>query len=216
MTDTLRVQWTLSPAHAPQPVRHCASCGTTKPFHSSGKIRLNANGKRLDAWLIYRCVACDRTWLHTLLERVVVQHVAETELYAMEHSSPAWVRQHEYDIAALKRETDMVLQTDDLILFKPAHRVLENIPDVVELSLVPLEPTGLRLDRFLSRELPISRTRLDSMHAEGKLILEPGNRKALRGKINSCLKIILHADAFNETEIFQFMRAFFENPKTDR
>ncbi len=207
MTDRLCVQWTLTPIHPPQPWRHCATCGVTRAFVSSGKVRLNANGRRLDAWLIYRCVACDRTWLRTLLERRAVREIPQAELDAMQHSSPAWVRQHEFDITALKREADTVTLSDDLRLTKSSHRRLPCAPSTIELKLVVLSATGLRLDRFLSSELSISRARLHSTHAKGGFLIEASVGSSLRRKIVADVKITLFSDAFSEVEFSQICRA---------
>ena len=36
---------------------------------NSGKFRINANGKNVDVWLIYRCKKCKHTWNLTIYER---------------------------------------------------------------------------------------------------------------------------------------------------
>ena len=36
---------------------------------NSGKFRVNANGKSVDVWLIYRCKKCKHSWNLTLFER---------------------------------------------------------------------------------------------------------------------------------------------------
>ncbi|HEV2901158.1 MAG TPA: DUF1062 domain-containing protein [Pseudaminobacter sp.] len=41
---------------------HCRRCSGTKNHKSSGKIRVDANCKRVNAWLIYKCMSCDGTW----------------------------------------------------------------------------------------------------------------------------------------------------------
>ena len=57
------------PRTPPRPWLACSRCRGIKPFRCSEKFRLNANGKRLDAWLIYRCASCDNTWNRPVLER---------------------------------------------------------------------------------------------------------------------------------------------------
>ncbi|MGT2464890.1 hypothetical protein ACVOMV_04880 [Mesorhizobium atlanticum] len=52
--STLRVHWTIAPAIAPRPLINCNRCGDIKPYRCSKKFRVNANGKRIDVWLIYR------------------------------------------------------------------------------------------------------------------------------------------------------------------
>ena len=36
---------------------------------NSGKFRVNANGKSVDVWLIYRCEKCKHSWNLTIYER---------------------------------------------------------------------------------------------------------------------------------------------------
>jgi len=50
--------------------RHCSKCKKIRKFECSGKFRVNASGKRLDVWLIYRCVRCNTTWNREILARV--------------------------------------------------------------------------------------------------------------------------------------------------
>ena len=119
MAGTLSVRWTLVPAHAPMPWRHCPTCATARPFQSSGKIRLNANGRRLDAWLIYRCTSCDQTWNRTLFERRSVQQLAPSELDALQQSTPACVAPFEHDAVALRRQADRLDVCEEVRVIKP-------------------------------------------------------------------------------------------------
>ena len=36
---------------------------------NSGKFRVNANGRHVDVWLIYRCIKCKHSWNLTIYER---------------------------------------------------------------------------------------------------------------------------------------------------
>ena len=47
----------------------CGGCGKKQEFLNSGKFRVNANGKNIDVWLIYRCRKCKHTWNLTVYER---------------------------------------------------------------------------------------------------------------------------------------------------
>lgn len=62
MSGLQRIHWAIAPKTAPRPLISCSRCGTVKAYCSSGKFRVNANGKRIDVWLIYRCIDCDNSW----------------------------------------------------------------------------------------------------------------------------------------------------------
>ena len=50
--------------------RHCKKCKRTVSFECSGKFRVNANGKLVDVWLIYRCERCGASWNREIYSRV--------------------------------------------------------------------------------------------------------------------------------------------------
>ncbi len=58
MPETLRVTWRVTPLQPPLVRRHCSRCAAARAFACSLKFRTNAQKKRLDVWLIYRCSAC--------------------------------------------------------------------------------------------------------------------------------------------------------------
>src|SRR5262245_31300010 len=103
--DVVHVRWILSPKTPPRPWLACSRCGGERPFQASGKIRLNANGRRLDAWLIYRCAACDSTWNRPLFERRNVADFDRVTLAALETNAPNLVRRWAFDLTDLRRRT---------------------------------------------------------------------------------------------------------------
>lgn len=61
-------------------LRRCGGCGKKRAFVCSGKFRVNANGRRLDIWLIYRCEKCGHTLNVPIYERVPPERL-EPETY---------------------------------------------------------------------------------------------------------------------------------------
>ncbi len=50
-------------------LHRCGGCGKKQPFVNSGRFRVNANGNRVDVWLIFRCAKCKHSWNLTIYER---------------------------------------------------------------------------------------------------------------------------------------------------
>lgn len=213
MTGKLCVEWTLVQTHPPCPWRHCATCGVTRAFQSSGKVRLNANSRRLDAWLIYRCIDCDRTWLRTLVERQAVHLIPRSDLEAMQQSAPAWVRGHEFDVDALRRDAGKITHSDDVRVVKPDRWDMDQMPHSIELALIVPSDTGLRLDRFLSQALPVSRTRLRAAHAHGGLQTDAADKSALRRKVNADMSVTLFCNGFPKAEFARICEAVFADER---
>jgi hypothetical protein len=157
MSEILRVEWTIFASKLPEPVVHCQRCGCTKRFRSSGRFRVNANGKRLDAWLIYRCTSCDATWNRPILERRGIQSI-DAQLLAMLHASdPELARRTAFDTESLGRCTERIEEFDD---FSVRKNVLSDCARPGQVEIVCHVPVSirLRLDRLLAGELRVSRS----------------------------------------------------------
>lgn len=179
MSDRLFVRWTVVPRDPPNPVFACPTCGGDRPFHPSDKIRLNANGKRLDAWLIYKCEACDRTWNRPIVERRLAADIPPADLAALRSGDPAFARRLAFDLAALRRKTEEIVQSDNLEIGKTIIAGAADTADV-EITLVAPYPVGLRLDRLLAAELGLSRSRIAALADTGRLDVAGGGNAMRR------------------------------------
>lgn len=189
MTGTYDVLWRVEPTTAPCPWRHCSSCGGSRPFRSDGKIRLNANGRKLDAWLIYKCSACERTWNRPVAERLAVDSISRADLQAMQRSDPAWVRVCEFDLGALRRYCERIELSPAVRVVKtPCERVIGPWSVIILTVSAPL-PTGMRLDRLLAAELKLSRSQLVSMHRTGAVQVGPAEGTGLKKLVSGRLSV---------------------------
>ncbi|MFI5716364.1 DUF1062 domain-containing protein [Nocardia sp. NPDC051750] len=66
--------WVVVPTCLPLVLRRCHVCASER-FWASGNFRVNANHKRIDAWLLALCTTCGKTTKLTVLERVNVRSI---------------------------------------------------------------------------------------------------------------------------------------------
>ncbi|RWM22090.1 MAG: DUF1062 domain-containing protein [Mesorhizobium sp.] len=180
MSSILRIRWVIAPKTAPRPHINCNRCGGPKPYRCSGKFRINANGKRIDAWLIYRCIDCDNSWNFGVLERCNRRDIEPALLQALESNDPALARRHAFDVVALRSRSGRVEEFPEAAVHK---EVLGERPENItafELQLGLEMPTALRLDRLLASELGISRSRLQAWEEKRSLVVGPDGAKVLR------------------------------------
>jgi hypothetical protein len=175
MSGIVTVLWRVRPVTPPRPIRHCATCGAVRAFWSSGKVRLNANGRLLDAWLIYKCETCARTWNRPLVERTPISAIASDDVQAMQASAPDWVVDREFDQAGLARHARH-LATKSAIEVMRVGSPLPQEWDQVELAIEATIPVAQRVDRFLASALGLSRTHLRLMGAAGGLVMHDPTR----------------------------------------
>ena len=180
MSGTLRIHWAIAPEIAPQPLINCNRCGTVRAYRCSGKFRVNANGKRIDVWLIYRCVDCDNSWNFGIFERCNRRDIEPSLLQALESNVPGLARRHAFDIVALRNQVGRVEEFPDVAVRKRLLGGTRESAAALELQLGLEMPTSLRLDRLLASELGISRSRLQALEGRRLLVVDPDGAKALR------------------------------------
>ncbi|MBZ9797151.1 DUF1062 domain-containing protein [Mesorhizobium sp. ES1-4] len=181
MSSLLRIHWTIAPEIAPRPLINCNRCGGLKAYRCSGKFRVNANGKRIDAWLIYRCSGCDNSWNFGIFERRNRRDIEPALLAALESNDPELARRHAFDVVALRNKVGRVEEFSDAIVDKQALGDRKGGGGtILELRLELEMPTSLRLDRLLANELGISRSRLQTLEERQLLVIDPDGANALR------------------------------------
>ncbi|MBB5662624.1 hypothetical protein GGE68_000796 [Rhizobium leguminosarum] len=155
-----------------------------RAFACSGKIRLNANGRKLDAWLIYKCLTCERTWNRPIFERRNVRDIDPAILDALQSNDPDWIRAETFNLDALRRKS---LRVDEFAEFEITKEMRHETANWTTLAIeltVPVS-TSTRLDRLLASELKLSRSRLQALHGEGMVRTDPEKADMLRRRLRN-------------------------------
>ena len=176
----LRVRWHITPLEPPRVWRHCGHCGAKRPFVSSGKFRSNAQKKRLDVWLIYRCAACGRTWNYPLFERCAVGEIAPPLFQAIAGNCAVTARRYARDVARLRPHAERVESCDEVRVEKTILAGSLTAPSEIVIALALSVPCDLRLERLLARELALSRSAVRRLHERHVLTVAPDRGSALR------------------------------------
>ncbi|MEU1423549.1 DUF1062 domain-containing protein [Kitasatospora sp. NPDC005751] len=162
--------WAVRQSALPTIVRPCPDCYSTR-HRPSGKIRVNANGKLLDVWLLLSCAGCDRTSKVPVHERVHVSSLEPARRVAYETNDPAVVRELTIS-AALAAKTGYRLDwtgTWGLETRTPLYALDDLTPLRV---LVTFElPAPVRVERLLALGLGLSRARIRRMLGDGRIHL---------------------------------------------
>ena len=135
----------------------------------TGKFRVNANGRRIDVWLIYRCANCGKKLNVTIHSRVRPESIA---LVRYEHNDPELVRRHAFD--------------PGVPIVQPEVRV--STTDARDLVFALLDPVKLRLDRAVALATGLSRTCVRKLLVNGK------PRAIVRDGMRASLLVDLRAD----------------------
>lgn len=80
MSYLRKFKYTIVPAESFKIIKNCSGCGCKLVVHNTNCFRVNANGNRIDLWLIYQCVKC--------------KHTNNLIVYKRQRAKPIW--QEEY------------------------------------------------------------------------------------------------------------------------
>jgi len=164
------VIWELKFLSAPKTMHYCKKCGARTEHVSSEAFRINAQGKSLDVWLIYRCVRCKTTWNLTILSRVNPGSLDRGLLERFTCNDGELARRYAMDTDFLKRngaETEV-----------PPYDVTGDEVDLARKTTVRIisrYPLGIRVSKILREKLFLSRKNFDEMVQGGLIRLEDGS-----------------------------------------
>lgn len=79
MSYVRKMEYTIIPEESFQILRNCSGCGGKAVFHNTNCFRVNANGNKVDVWLIYQCSKCKHTNNLTVYERQRPESIAKQE-----------------------------------------------------------------------------------------------------------------------------------------
>ena len=176
----LRVRWHITPQEPPRVWRHCGHCGAKRPFISSGKFRSNAQKKRLDVWLIYRCAICGQTWNYPLFERCAVGKIEPPLFQAIAGNCAETARRFASDLTRLRSYADRVEFCEALQVRKVVLSDGFAAPAELVIALALSEPCDLRLERLLAGQLGLPRSAVRKLSETKTLTVAPASRRALR------------------------------------
>lgn len=161
------VRWSVVQAAPPAVLRRCPRCDRVQPFHSTGRFRVNGNGRKLDVWLIYACAQCPSTW-----NRDVHRRVAPSSLGA----ELARFERNDRELAAAVAAAPQFPAGTPLGA-SPFTLIAAPVEDASALIVdCPWGP-GPRLDRVLAEGFAVSRAAVIEATAGGTLGV---SRKQLR------------------------------------
>ncbi|MET7999251.1 DUF1062 domain-containing protein [Amycolatopsis sp. NPDC005232] len=177
--------WVVEPTRFPVLLRRCTACGHDR-FRASGKFRVNANHKLLDAWLLVLCSSCGDTAKLSVLERVNVRSV-RPDLLERLHTN-------DLGLAAELLQDPVVLHRNHVALdWAGAWRLDTGGSDhlgqeVIDVSVRFAARIPVRPARLIADGCALSRAEVERLLTEGKLV----SAARLSGKLSGDFTFTLY------------------------
>lgn len=159
--------WVVTPTCLPLVLRRCHAC-TAERFRASGKFRVNAHHKLIDAWLLALCTACGETAKLTVLERMNVRSIRPDLLDRLYGNDPGLTAELLQD-PVVRRRNRIALDWDDAWRLDTGgsdHLDREVIDVSVRFAArIPVRPV-----RLIAEGCGLSRAEVERLITEGKLV----------------------------------------------
>ncbi|GAA2231709.1 DUF1062 domain-containing protein [Streptomyces amakusaensis] len=159
--------WAVVPTRLPLVLRRCHTCASER-FRASGKFRVNANHRLLDAWLLVLCVACGETAKLTVLERINVRSI-RPELLDRLHANDAGLTAELLQDPAVRHRNRIALDWDGawrLDTGGPDHPDREVIDVSVRFAArIPVRPV-----RLIAEGCRLPRAEVERLITRGSLV----------------------------------------------
>jgi hypothetical protein len=159
--------WVVVPTCLPLVRRRCHACASER-FRPSGKFRVNANHKLIDAWLLVLCTACGETAKLTVLERMNVRSL-RPELLDLLHDNDLGLTAELLQDPVVRRRNRIALDWDDAWRLDTGgsdHLDREAIDVSVRFAArIPVRPV-----RLIAEGCGLSRAEVERLITEGNLV----------------------------------------------
>lgn len=159
--------WVVVPTCLPLILRRCHTCASER-FRASGKFRVTANHKLIDAWLLALCTACGETAKLTVLERMNVRSVRPGLLDRLHDNDPGLTAELLQD-PLVRRRNRIALDWDNTWRLDTGgsdHLDREVIDVSVRFAArIPVRPV-----RLIAEGCGLSRAEVERLITEGKLV----------------------------------------------
>lgn len=189
MSYLKKYQWELVPENLPIVKRNCPKCNQKSHYINSEKFRVNANKNNLDIWLIYQCEKCKSTWNMTIYERIKHKDINKYEYEKFLSNDKELAREYAFNLSVYNKNKAEVILED--VNYKLIERKLEAYyikENELVIEIICKYPIEMRVDKFLSDKLGLSRSKIKDMHRKGVIFIDD-DKNSLNIKVRDGMEI---------------------------
>lgn len=156
--------------------RNCAGCGKSNVFFNTDCFRVNANGNKIDVWLIYQCKDCKHTYNLTVYKRQKPESISKTEYEKFLENNRETSFYYGTNVSFFAKNKASILWNDI------SYRIEEQKKEEKEIEGKEIEiknPYGLKLrtDKIITEVLAISRSQLKKYLESDRIKMEEDKQK---------------------------------------
>lgn len=166
-----KTEYEIVPTQSFTILRNCSGCGRKTCFKNTNRFRVNANGNKLDVWLIYQCEKCRHTFNITIYERQSPASIPKEEYRGFLENDEQLAMRYGTDTGLFTRNrAEIDFDHIDYRFKKLSETIKSDACEGREMITIQ-NPYGLkiRLEKLAADILGMSRNQIKKQMQEGKI-----------------------------------------------
>ena len=171
MSYLKKIEYEIIPKDSFWVIRSCSKCGRKTHFKNTKKFRVNANGNRLDVWLIYQCEECKHTLNLAIYERQKVSSIPKEEYQSFLDNNERLTERYGKNMQ-LFRKNKADIDFDRINYdFVKLHETLESSDCGEQMVITINNPYQLKLrpEKQIAEVLGLSRSQVKNLLEKGEI-----------------------------------------------
>lgn len=170
-------------------IRNCPKCGKKTPYQNTKKFRVNANGNKLDIWLIYQCAECKHTLNLAIYERRKASSIPKEEYQCFLNNDEQLAETYGKNMRlfqANKADIDFDKLRYGLVKL---HETIESSEIGEQIIITVKNPYQIKIrpEKQIAMVLGLSRNQVKSLLEKGDIELKMELPQSISFCINRCL-----------------------------
>jgi hypothetical protein len=170
----LKIEYEIVPTESFCVIRGCSGCGRKTHFRNTQKFRVNANGNRVDVWLIYQCEHCKHTLNLAVYERQKVSSVPKAEYEAFLSNDAQLAQQYGKTLSLFQKNKAAVDFEQMNYSYVKLHETTQDSGSDKSMELTIHNPCGLKIrpEKQIADVLGLSRSQVKKRMAQGEILVD--------------------------------------------
>ena len=155
-------------------IRNCSKCGKKTYYKNTKKFRVNANGNKLDVWLIYQCEECKHTLNISIYERQKVSSIPNQEYQCFLNNDEQFAEMYGKNVQLFrKNKADIDFEKINYDFVK-LHETVEYSDSEEQIVVAINNPYQLKIrpEKQIAEILGLSRSQVKNLLEKGKMELK--------------------------------------------
>ena len=174
MSYSKKIEYKIVPCQSFSVILTCSGCDRKVHFRNTKRFRVNANGNKLDVWLIYQCENCKHTFNLTIYERQKPSSVPKEEYKGFLSNDESLAEEFGRNVQLFKRNKAEIDFENAEYQFVKLHEETDKNDVRKQVNILINNPYNLKIrpERQIAEVLGISRSCVKKMMEEGEITAE--------------------------------------------